>query len=109
MLAAGPTTHHRCRGQCGRDDCRGDAACDRTLITGSHYDTVANAGRYDGRLGVAAADRGGRAAAPRGHGSCLFTLEIIAFAEEEGLRFHSTFLGSSARSRPLRSGSARPP
>jgi allantoate deiminase/N-carbamoyl-L-amino-acid hydrolase len=67
----------------------------RTLITGSHYDTVTNAGRYDGRLGillpiaVAARLRRGGARLP-------YTLEIIAFSEEEGVRFKSTFLGSRA-------------
>lgn len=66
-----------------------------TLITGSHYDTVIDAGRYDGRLGILL---------PivvvqqlRRQGLRLpFDLEIIAFSEEEGVRFRSTFLGSSA-------------
>ena len=67
----------------------------RTLLTGSHYDTVVNAGRYDGRLGIAlpiaVVERMRRA------GSTLpFAVQIIAFAEEEGVRFKSTFLGSSA-------------
>jgi len=67
----------------------------KTLVTGSHYDTVINAGRYDGRLGIvlpiacAAHLRRQEAALP-------FDLEIVAFAEEEGVRFKSTFLGSSA-------------
>ncbi|HXC59915.1 MAG TPA: 2-oxo-4-hydroxy-4-carboxy-5-ureidoimidazoline decarboxylase [Steroidobacteraceae bacterium] len=75
--------------------CRGDVHPDRTLITGSHYDTVADAGRYDGRLGVLlpitvlAALRRGRISLP-------YSVEVIAFSDEEGLRFHSTFLGSSA-------------
>ena len=67
----------------------------RTLLTGSHYDTVVNAGRYDGRLGIAlpiaVVERMRRA------GTALpFSVQIIAFAEEEGVRFKSTFLGSSA-------------
>lgn len=67
----------------------------RTLITGSHYDTVIDAGRYDGRLGIvlpiACVTR------LRQQGTQLpFDLEIIAFADEEGVRFKSTFLGSSA-------------
>jgi N-carbamoyl-L-amino-acid hydrolase len=72
--------------------CRAGA---QTLITGSHYDTVINAGKYDGRLGIAlpiacvAHLRAQDAALP-------FDLEIVAFAEEEGVRFKSTFLGSSA-------------
>jgi len=65
------------------------------VLTGSHYDTVINAGKYDGRLGivlpiaVAGHLRRTRLRPP-------FTLEIIAFAEEEGVRFKSTFLGSRA-------------
>jgi allantoate deiminase/N-carbamoyl-L-amino-acid hydrolase len=66
-----------------------------TLLTGSHYDTVINAGRYDGRLGVLlplAVIAGLRRAGVR----LPYTLEVIAFAEEEGVRFGSTFLGSRA-------------
>jgi OHCU decarboxylase len=66
-----------------------------TLLTGSHYDTVVDAGQFDGRLGILL---------PmvvisqlRREGVRLpYTLKIIAFAEEEGVRFKSTFLGSSA-------------
>ncbi|WP_374433189.1 2-oxo-4-hydroxy-4-carboxy-5-ureidoimidazoline decarboxylase [Inhella sp.] len=65
------------------------------VLTGSHYDTVRNGGRYDGRLGILApmalvqrwAAKGWR---PR-HG-----LEVVGFAEEEGQRFPATFLASSA-------------
>ena len=67
----------------------------KTLITGSHYDTVINGGKYDGRLGivlpVACA-----AHLRRQDATLPFDLEIVAFAEEEGVRFKSTFLGSSA-------------
>lgn len=66
-----------------------------TLITGSHYDTVVNGGKYDGRLGIvlpiAVAGQLRRTGV-----SLPYSLEIIAFAEEEGVRFKSTFLGSSA-------------
>ena len=67
----------------------------KRLLTGSHYDTVIDAGKYDGRLGillpiaVAGALRRAGAALPYG-------LEIIAFSEEEGVRFKSPFLGSRA-------------
>jgi allantoate deiminase/N-carbamoyl-L-amino-acid hydrolase len=67
----------------------------RRVLTGSHYDTVINAGKYDGRLGillpivVAGTMRRAGVRLP-------FALEIIAFAEEEGVRFKSTFLGSRA-------------
>lgn len=67
----------------------------RTLITGSHYDTVRNGGRYDGRQGILTAIAVVRHLNDRGI-SLPFHLEVIAFAEEEGVRFKSTFLGSSA-------------
>jgi len=67
----------------------------RTLLTGSHYDTVRNGGKYDGRLGIllpVAIVRHLHA-----HGERLpFNFEVIGFAEEEGVRFRSTFLGSNA-------------
>ena len=67
----------------------------KRLMTGSHYDTVRNAGRYDGRLGilvpiacVEALHRAGR--------RLPFAIEVIGFAEEEGQRYKATFLGSRA-------------
>lgn len=74
--------------RCGRPDAR-------RLITGSHYDTVADAGRYDGRLGVllpiAVVEQ------LRHNGLTLAVdLEIVGFGDEEGLRFDSTYLGSRA-------------
>jgi allantoate deiminase/N-carbamoyl-L-amino-acid hydrolase len=67
----------------------------KTLIAGSHYDTVRRAGRYDGRLGVLLPIVS--ALQLRQSGARLpFDLEIIAFSDEEGVRFSSTFLGSSA-------------
>ncbi len=66
-----------------------------TMIVGSHLDTVRDAGRYDGILGVLAA----LASVERLHenGERLpFAVEVVAFADEEGLRFGTTYLGSSA-------------
>jgi beta-ureidopropionase / N-carbamoyl-L-amino-acid hydrolase len=67
----------------------------KALIIGSHYDTVVNAGRYDGRLGILTAlviaehlQRVGQA--------LPFHLDVIAFAEEEGVRFSAPYIGSSA-------------
>ena len=67
---------------------------DKTLILGSHLDTVRDAGKYDGPLGIMVAlacveqlhDRSER---------LPFSVEVVAFADEEGLRFGTTFLGSS--------------
>ena len=67
----------------------------RRLLTGSHYDTVRNGGKYDGRLGifvpmacVRELHRAGR--------RLPFGFEVVAFAEEEGQRYKATFLGSGA-------------
>lgn len=65
------------------------------LLTGSHFDTVRNAGRYDGRLGIFVAMAAVRELRLRGR-RLPFAIELIAFAEEEGQRFPATFLGSSA-------------
>ena len=65
------------------------------LLTGSHYDTVRNGGRYDGRLGILgpmACVRELRRAGRR----LPFGIEVVGFAEEEGQRYKATFLGSGA-------------
>ena len=67
----------------------------RTMIVGSHLDTVRDAGRYDGILGVLAA----LASVERLHENSErlpFAVEVVAFADEEGVRFGTTYLGSSA-------------
>jgi OHCU decarboxylase len=67
----------------------------RRVLTGSHYDTVINAGKFDGRLGILLPIA--VAGSMRRTGLSLpYSLEIIAFAEEEGVRFKSTFFGSRA-------------
>jgi len=65
------------------------------LITGSHYDTVRDGGKYDGRLGILLPIALVRALHGRGE-RLPYELEVVAFSEEEGVRFRSTFLGSSA-------------
>ena len=67
----------------------------KALLTGSHYDTVRNGGKYDGRLGIfvpMACVRELHRAGQR----LPFAIEVVAFAEEEGQRFPATFLGSGA-------------
>ncbi len=72
-----------------------DAPHAKTLMTGSHYDTVRNGGKFDGRAGILLPIAVVRHL--HEHGEKLpFHLEIIAFSEEEGVRFKSTFLGSNA-------------
>lgn len=73
----------------------GATADARTLLTGSHYDTVRNGGKYDGRLGIfvpMACVRELHRQAKR----LPFAIEVVAFAEEEGQRYKATFLGSGA-------------
>jgi beta-ureidopropionase / N-carbamoyl-L-amino-acid hydrolase len=65
------------------------------LMTGSHFDTVRNAGKYDGRLGIYVPLACVRALHQQGK-RLPFGLEIIGFSEEEGQRFKATFLGSGA-------------
>jgi N-carbamoyl-L-amino-acid hydrolase len=67
----------------------------RTLIVASHYDTVRNAGKYDGRLGILAALVVVEQLARQGR-SLPFNLEVIGFCEEEGVRFSTSYIGSSA-------------
>ena len=67
----------------------------KTLMTGSHYDTVRNGGKYDGRLGILLPVAVAAHLQARGE-RLPFHLEVVGFAEEEGVRYRSTFLGSSA-------------
>ena len=65
----------------------------KTFVIASHIDTVVNAGKWDGPLGVIAGIdlidevRLKKTAVP-------FHIELIAFCDEEGVRFHTTYLGS---------------
>ena len=64
-----------------------------TLLLGSHIDSVRNAGRYDGPLGVLvaiAAVEGLHAAGTR----LPFAVEVVVFVDEEGLRYHASYIGS---------------
>jgi OHCU decarboxylase len=72
-----------------------DNAQAKTLMTGSHYDTVRNGGKYDGREGILLPMAIVRHLHERGE-RLPFHLEIVGFSEEEGVRYKSTFLGSNA-------------
>ncbi len=66
---------------------------DETILTGSHIDTVANGGKYDGQLGIV----GGIIAMEylrETYGQPLRNIEVVSIAEEEGSRFPYTFWGS---------------
>src|ERR1051325_225160 len=65
----------------------------KILLLGSHLDTVRNAGKFDGPLGVLVAIaciehlRNSKISVP-------FAIEVVGFADEEGVRYQSTYLGS---------------
>ena len=65
------------------------------LMTGSHYDTVRNGGKYDGRLGIYVPLECIRALSKTGR-RLPYGIEVVAFSEEEGQRYKATFLASSA-------------
>ena len=67
----------------------------KRLLTGSHYDTVRNGGKYDGRLGIFVPMACVRELHAQGK-RLPFGFEVIGFAEEEGQRYKATFLGSGA-------------
>lgn len=79
----------------GRSD--GANATAPALLLGSHLDTVIDAGRYDGALGIVTAIAAVKALKVEGKLQQFpRPIEIIAFSDEEGIRFQTTFLGSSA-------------
>ena len=67
----------------------------RRLLTGSHYDTVRNGGKYDGRLGILVPMACVRELHRAGR-RLPYGIEVIGFAEEEGQRYKATFLGSGS-------------
>src|SRR6266700_6925774 len=76
----------------GRYEARSNAA--KTLLLGSHLDSVRDAGKYDGPLGVMVA----LACVERLHARnerLPFAIEVLGFADEEGLRYHTAYLGST--------------
>ena len=66
-----------------------------TLILGSHLDSVRDAGKYDGPLGVLVAIAAVQSLHDRGL-RLPFAIEVVGFADEEGLRYDTTYLGSRA-------------
>lgn len=77
----------------GRREGRGIGA--PALLLGSHLDTVINAGRFDGTLGVLLGLAAAEEIAARGL-ALPFALEVVAFADEEGVRFPCALTGSRA-------------
>ena len=73
----------------------GDRPALPCLMLGSHLDTVRDAGRYDGMLGVITAIECVRTLHARGK-RLPFAIEVVGFGDEEGVRFGATLLGSRA-------------
>ena len=94
MREAGMRVHEDAVGNIiGRyEGAREDAAA---LLIGSHLDTVVMAGKYDGMLGVVTAIECVHDLHRRGI-RMPFAIEVVGFADEEGVRFQSTYLGSRA-------------
>ncbi|KAM0874564.1 hypothetical protein ACQ4PT_037348 [Festuca glaucescens] len=70
---------------------------DKALLIGSHMDTVIDAGMYDGALGIICAISALKVLKLTGKLERLTRpVEVIAFSDEEGVRFQTTFLGSAA-------------
>jgi allantoate deiminase len=94
MTDAGLSTWQDAAGnQCGRIEGREPGL--PALVLGSHIDTVPNAGRYDGMLGVLLAIATVKRLAPTAS-SFPFAIEVVAFSDEEGTRFGTALLGSRA-------------
>ena len=94
MHVAGMRAHLDAIGNvCGRYE--GERPGLPCLMLGSHYDTVRDAGKWDGPLGLitaiaCVADLNSR------EKRLPFAIEVTGFADEEGIRFASTLLGSRA-------------
>ena len=98
---------HWMRADCGFDEVQIDAVGNvvglyrgsdpnaKRLLTGSHYDTVRNGGKYDGRLGIFVPMACVRELHRQGR-RLPFGFEVVGFAEEEGQRYKAVFLGSGA-------------
>jgi allantoate deiminase len=94
MRAAGMRAHLDAIGNvCGRYE--GQEPGMPSLMLGSHYDTVRDAGKWDGPLGILTAISCVAELNRRGR-RLPFAIEVIGFADEEGVRFASTLLGSRA-------------
>lgn len=94
MRDAGMSVHLDAIGNvCGRYE--GDRPGQPCLMLGSHYDTVRDAGKWDGPLGLITAISCVADLHRRGR-RLPFAIEVTGFADEEGVRFASTLLGSRA-------------
>lgn len=96
MDAAGMETSHAADGTI-RGILPGTDPTAKPLLLGSHLDTVIDAGKYDGALGIIAA----LAAIESLPEPPAFPIHLLGFSDEEGVRFHTTYLGSRSVTGPL--------
>src|SRR5882757_3701756 len=89
-----PVEHHYDAAGNSWTTLRGDS--ERSLVLGSHLDSVPNGGWLDGCLGVITALEILRAFSEQYNGSPPFTIRIVDWADEEGARFGRSLFGSSA-------------
>lgn len=73
----------------------GDTTDAASLMTGSHYDTVRNGGKYDGRLGILIPIAVVKSLSSQKR-RLPYGIEVVGFSEEEGQRFRATFLAAGA-------------
>jgi N-carbamoyl-L-amino-acid hydrolase len=73
----------------------GDTTDTASLLTGSHYDTVRNGGKYDGRLGILIPIAVVKSLSSQKR-RLPYGIEVVGFSEEEGQRFRATFLAAGA-------------
>jgi allantoate deiminase len=85
---------------------RASSLAPKTLLLGSHLDTVRDAGKYDGPLGVLLPIVALAELKRRGV-KLPFAVEVLGFSEEEGVRFASAYLGSEAYTGRLKPATLR--
>src|SRR5580698_8681756 len=89
-----PVEHHYDAAGNSWTTLRGDS--EKTLILGSHLDSVPNGGWLDGALGVLTGFEVLRSLAEDYHGKPPVTIRLVDWADEEGARFGRSLFGSSA-------------
>ena len=93
--AAGAGAHATVGAGAGADAGSASGSNAPVVMTGSHQDSVRNAGKYDGLFGILTAIACVKDLHTRGK-RLLYTLEVIGFGDEEGVRFGATLIGSKA-------------
>lgn len=99
MRQLGMTTSHAADGTI-RGILPGSDPLAKPLLLGSHLDTVIDAGKYDGALGIISVLAALEALAEE-NTVLPYPVHVLGFSDEEGTRFHTAYLGSRAVVAPL--------